>query len=554
MAQTHIVKAAKQIFAYRPLSLAALAFALSLVTGLISESVPGAQSRPPGELAVAGSSMDSPEQARERQALKHYLIGLELKDDNRIKEALKRFESALALDPSSYSIRLALINTYARLGRLEDARRESLLLQPRDAEALRMIIDLYRQTDMADSVVFFLKELATLDSADQTSRRWLVSFYDRTGQTDSALSYRRELAELTRDFRAYNELGRAEFQSGDMEGALDSFKKSLEYESGPENIPGYTGMIDALANLQRSKEERAGLSKLLALDSAYVPAHRRFMDYHVRRGEFDSALIFSRMEVASIPEDQAAIRRLGIIAYNTDSLDLSVEQFNTLIAIGDVNMTNHFFLGRIFLQQENYLYALLNFRKTVALADSLADGWLGMAQVYQALDSTAALERTYRQAALTVKEPNEKTRLYFSLGSLRERDGRIREAIEAFEQALEINPDHAPTLNYLGYMLIERNDRVGYAKGLVKRALEFAPNNGAYLDSYAWALYQEGDYRGSLDTLRRALEQIKSDPTVFDHIGDTFNKLNQPDSARVYWERALELDSANAAIQLKLDQ
>ncbi|MCH7879397.1 MAG: hypothetical protein IH914_08815, partial [candidate division Zixibacteria bacterium] len=113
-------------------------------------------------------------------------------------------------------------------------------------------------------------------------------------------------------------------------------------------------------------------------------------------------------------------------------------------------------------------------------------------------------------------------------------------------------PAHGPRPR--GVPLIERNDRVSYAKGLVKRALEFAPNNGAYLDSYAWALYQEGDYRGSLDTLRRALEQIKSDPTVFDHIGDTFNKLNQPDSARVYWERALELDSANAAIQLKLDQ
>lgn len=531
-----------------------LSFALSIVSAMTHQNAVAAERRPNSGLARSGSALDSPEQANERQALEHYLLGLELKNENKFEAALRHFESALALDPFSYTIRLTLINTYAKLGRYEDARREGLLLEPRDAEALRMIIDLYRQAEYTDSVVYFLKQLATLDSSDQTSRRWLMTFFERTGQPDSALRYHSELANLTQEYRTYNDLGSAYFQSGDMQQARGAFQKSLELEKGRENIPGYTGLIDVFSRLDKSEEERKYLSELLALDSSYVPTHRRFMDYHARRGNFDSALVFAKMEVAAIPEDHGAIRRLGIIAYNTDSLDLSAEQFNTLIAIGEVDMTNHFFLGRIFLRQKNYLYSLLNFRKTVALADSLADGWLGMAQVYQALDSTVALERTYQQAALTVKDDDERIRLYFSLGSLRERDGRIKKSIEAFEEALKIDPDHAPTLNYLGYMLIERNERVGYAKDMVGRALVSAPNNSAYLDSYAWALYQEGDFQGCLDSLRRAMEQMNPDPTIYDHVGDTFKMLNVPDSAAIYWERALELDSTNTEIKQKLEQ
>jgi tetratricopeptide (TPR) repeat protein len=273
------------------------------------------------------------------------------------------------------------------------------------------------------------------------------------------------------------------------------------------------------------------------------------MEFYSRRGFFDSALVHAKTEVALQGQDQSAIRRLGILAYNSDSLDLAEEQFNTLLSIGDRDMSSHFFLGRIFLRKGNHEYALLNFRKVTVVADSLADGWLGLASVYLDLDSLEQAITVYEEGLQKVSDPGDLLRLYFSVGAAYERDDDFPSAEQAFLGALSIDSMHAPTLNYLGFMLAERNERIPYAKELIRRALLMSPGNGAYLDSYAWALYQEGDYQQALDSLLRASEQIPDDPTILDHVGDAYNKLGNSDSAEVYWRRALEVDSGDTTLQ-----
>ena len=113
---------------------------------------------------------------------------------------------------------------------------------------------------------------------------------------------------------------------------------------------------------------------------------------------------------------------------------------------------------------------------------------------------------------------------------------------------------NAPALNYLGYILVDRNERLPYAKDLIRRALVVSPQSGAYVDSYAWALYREGDYQRAKDSLYRALELIDSDPTVFEHLGDTYDKLGLADSAKVYWQKALAKDTTNTTLKEKLNR
>ena len=43
-----------------------------------------------------------------------------------------------------------------------------------------------------------------------------------------------------------------------------------------------------------------------------------------------------------------------------------------------------------------------------------------------------------------------------------------------------------------------------------------------------------------------------SDATVFDHLGDTYKAVHFEDKARLWWQRALDLDSSNAIIKEKL--
>ena len=95
-------------------------------------------------------------------------------------------------------------------------------------------------------------------------------------------------------------------------------------------------------------------------------------------------------------------------------------------------------------------------------------------------------------------------------------------------------------MNYLGYMLADRDTRLEEALGYIRRAVALDPQNGAYLDSLGWAYYKMGNYDLAEENLRRASERINNDPTVHDHLGELYMKTGRLKLAAANWERSLE--------------
>ncbi len=75
---------------------------------------------------------------------------------------------------------------------------------------------------------------------------------------------------------------------------------------------------------------------------------------------------------------------------------------------------------------------------------------------------------------------------YFQVGSTYERNKDIPQAVKYFEKCLEMEPDFAEALNYLGYMWAERGENLERAQKMIEKALELEPDNAAFLDSMAW--------------------------------------------------------------------
>ncbi len=497
-------------------------------------------------------------EAREKAALAYYLQGMAFEDSRDMFGAFANYDTALFYDSESYTVRMAYIRAAALIGKYQPARDAAGKLELDDIDALKTLVDLYREAEMEDSVVYFLGLLAEVDPSNMLARQALASYYEQSGDLASAIPYRVQIAEDRNTYQGFNELGALHFLVGSYPEAAEAFRRAIRLEPGAVNIPSYSGLADALGEMDSLGLQRIALDEMLALDSTYVPSHRRFIDYYSRQRQYDSALIHSQAEVALTPHDKAAIRRLGIIAYSADSLDLAEEQFNELISIGETDFTNYFFLGRIFLEKEKYTYALINFGSATRAIDSIADGWIGIGQVYVTMDSLPQAEASYQTGIEKVTALDDKIRLLFSLGAVQERQQKMDLAEKSFDNVLALDSLNAPALNYLGYMLVDINERLPYAKDLIRRALEVNPNNGAYIDSYGWALFREGSYPEALDSLQRALELFDADPTVYEHIGDTYDKLNMPDSADVYWRRALELDGpdekSKATLREKLNR
>ncbi|MBI3933683.1 MAG: tetratricopeptide repeat protein [Acidobacteria bacterium] len=168
------------------------------------------------------------------------------------------------------------------------------------------------------------------------------------------------------------------------------------------------------------------------------------------------------------------------------------------------------------------------------------DLWLALSQIHlRARQFDQAHEATAKAEALSNTE-DEKAYIHFLYGSIWERQKDFDRAEEQFRKALELNPDSAMTLNYLGYMFADQGVRLDEAVDLIQRALEMEPNSGAYLDSLGWAYYKQNRFDLAREYLQKAIDRIPTDPTIRAHLGDVYFKSGQTTQAVNEWKRALQ--------------
>ncbi|MCH7947088.1 MAG: hypothetical protein IIC66_04745, partial [candidate division Zixibacteria bacterium] len=109
------------------------------------------------------------------------------------------------------------------------------------------------------------------------------------------------------------------------------------------------------------------------------------------------------------------------------------------------------------------------------------------------------------------------------------------------------------SLNFLGYMLADNDNKLEYAKELIEKALELSPENAAYIDSYGWVMFRLGKYNDAVEYLSKAVS-LQSDPVIYDHLGDAYNASGNSGDARIWWQKALELEPDNDIIREKLNE
>ncbi len=174
------------------------------------------------------------------------------------------------------------------------------------------------------------------------------------------------------------------------------------------------------------------------------------------------------------------------------------------------------------------------------LHGSVEDGpvYLDIAQVYERGKDYPAAELAAQKAESLATHRDDRENAWFMQGAIYERQKKYDLAEQAFRKVLAENPDNAPTLNYLGYMLADRGARLDEALSLVLRALAQDPTNGAYLDSVGWAYFKQDKLPEAEDYLRKAATRTLHDPTVLGHLGDLYAKMGQTARAADYWERA----------------
>lgn len=146
----------------------------------------------------------------------------------------------------------------------------------------------------------------------------------------------------------------------------------------------------------------------------------------------------------------------------------------------------------------------------------------------------------------------------YSLSGVLHAMGKHDESEEQLQLILQADPNDATVNNDLGYHWADRNKNLPEAEQLIRKALELDrqlrtsgtsldaesdKENAAYVDSLGWVLFR----RGKLEEAREQLEKAASlpsgeeDPVVWDHLGDVYVRLKQPQKAVEVWKKSLSL-------------
>ncbi len=370
------------------------------------------------------------------------------------------------------------------------------------------------------------------------------------GGKDSLTQAREMLTEAVaarpNDTRALYQLSQAQRRLGDLPAAEASARKVIAQNArGPlgyyalslalEEQHNYQGVIEALGPATADLRAHPGTNP--AADLGLLLPHLGFA--YQELGQYDKAAGAFDEAHKLVPAD------VTITAYLAQA-QLSSKKYAAALDVarkGRAANPDDLRLARIeaqALRQSGKADEAVSILQEFAKKQDSPESYVALAQIYSDSKRGADAVRVLQDAQ--AKFP-ENTTIGFELGAVLDKQKKFADAEAAFRHILMKEPDNAPALNYIGYMLAERGERLNESVDLLKKALEIEPDNGSYLDSLGWAYYKADKLPLALDNLQRAADQMKSNSVIQDHYGDVLFKLSRYDEAIAAWERALAGDS-----------
>lgn len=309
----------------------------------------------------------------------------------------------------------------------------------------------------------------------------------------------------------------------------------------------------AMAHLANNPDEVEAKTVVHWLDAGIVPANpfptpnaaaaeglRAMAQLWATRGLTDLGVLYVQMSL-DMDQDNDATRLLAAQMYELqDRGPDAVKLYESIAPDSPVYEDARLQLSRAYMRADNNAKGIAVLRALVQTDPSRrARDSLG-----QALQFDKQYDKAFHVFDALIKEDPEKSSwlMYFDRGVTLERTARWKQGVPDFRKALELKPDQADVLNYLGYTFVDNGENVDEGFALIKKAIELDPEAGYIVDSLGWGHYKRGDYQKAVKELEHAVELEPGEPAINDHLGDAYWRVGRKLEARFQWERVLSLD------------
>ena len=323
---------------------------------------------------------------------------------------------------------------------------------------------------------------------------------------------------------------------------LDNKEEATEYFS---KIFG-DGVNSDAANLRMQVEDHPNaysIEESLSLEAGIAYAFYAIADILKDDADPNTALLYARLAQYLNENSQKAILLAADLLEQMGQYDLAVEEYAKISPSSSYFLSSE--LGRV--------GALRDGGKTEAALEVLyylSREFSDIGIVHNSLGDFLRREERYSEAkiaydrAVDIYRENNNVSwvVLYARGITHERLQEWDKAESDFRNALTINPDQANVLNYLGYSLIDRGEKLDEAMTMIKKAVSLQPESGYIVDSLAWGLFKLGQYETAIPHMEKAAELMPVDPIVTDHLGDLYWAVGRQLEAKFQWRRALSFD------------
>jgi len=489
-------------------------------------------------------------------------------------EAMKDFKKALELDADNEDAMTGLAMVYTDLG---DTKAAADLLQKvadknPNPHSLINLAGVYEQLKDYQLAAEMLRRALQQQPGNAELKQMLAEDLIQTDQVEEAAKLYQDLAdEDPKDARSLLRLAQIYRQKGNLAKARESLDKAKEIDPAnveiqyhdeslleaegkySEAIKSLKSLLDATAKKTFNPEEKKFRAELLErLGGAYRQTE-----------QFGPAIETFRQEAELGTEYGPGAAAEIILTYQTE------KDFPKAEAEAEAAYKKYPNDNTVRATRASLLAEMGKIDQAVAETRKLMDGkedfkfLLDLADVYQKGKNWNEMAKNLDAAENLAKTEDEKVQVMFLRGAMFERQKKYTESEAEFRKVLATNPNHAATLNYLGYMMADRGVHLDEARDLIVKALDRAPNTAAYLDSLGWVLFRMNKLPEAEETLRQAIEYMSRDATVHDHLGEVYLRegkikqaVEQFQSSVKEWQTSSpsEMDHAEMAkVQKKLD-
>jgi tetratricopeptide (TPR) repeat protein len=295
-------------------------------------------------------------------------------------------------------------------------------------------------------------------------------------------------------------------------------------------------------------------------DSALLEGNIRAKLANIYSSENQPEKAMEQLEalIRNDPANPQAYVSLGRFAVESKKMEKAEEYFQKALLAGDNDRGVYYYLAEAQINLNKYQEALGTLAKARARFPDKPDDFeseflTAMAYLRQKDYPQAINHFTGAELIARAGEPQRLDQFfYFQLGAAYERKGDYEQAEQSLNKCLELAPNLAEALNYLGYMWADRGVKLEKARELIEKAVKLEPKNAAYLDSLGWVLYKLNQPKEALPKLLKAIELSEEpDATLYDHLGDIYTAMKDENKAREAWRKSLSVEP-NEAIQKKL--